>query len=469
MPNDRWRVAGANSLQWLADDEGRIIGFRDSRGMEYLIPSNAVDGALPADLLPALSAAQVQATQSLVSRDGLAWGNAISDFRRFRAGRSVLTPAGRLTDWTISNAANTTITEKIAVGSPLGLYALRFAHSPVASQAAFATKDVTFNLNTLAGMWVLLNVQFRQLNSLGLTIYTSDAAALAPGTGRFMASGFASTLTTGRTPVWVPKTKFTTLDGAPSWATDQKSLRIRIDSVNTTDRDVDFEGLFVGGGRPQVLLSFDDGWATSYSVGHLEARKRFIPLNHFLIPELIGTYGYVTDAQVQEMRANGDYLGLHGVSRWDQNPGQIAVGAAACRAKGIDTAHAAIPEGQIGDGYVWQSTKSAMQSAGILSARITGSVPPSIASPVLPGINDPYTLPAYPLNNAMTLAQGKAAVDDAVASGGTVIFYGHKLAGAADSLTWATSDYTALLDYIMQKRLEGALDTPRWDDWYAGR
>lgn len=439
-----------------------MTNFRTSK---YMSDGIAIDD--PNDL-QMLSNSQVATTQALVSRNGFPWGNTLSDVMRFGTASAALTPPGKITDWTVSNAAATTVAEVTATGSPFGANALRFAHSAVAGQAAYATKNVTFNLNTLTGFWLLANMQFRQANGLGLTLYTSDAAALAVGTGRFTTTSFASTLLTGRTPIWVPKSKFTTLDGSPSWANDQLSLRVRIDSVNTTAREIDFEGMFTRGGRPTVLVSFDDGWTTSYTVGYEEARKRAIPLNHFLIPELLGQGGYITLAQAQEMRTAGDYLGLHGANRWDSNPAQIAIDVAALRALGIDTQHAAIPEGQIGDGYLWRTTKAALQAAGVLTARITGSVSPEFASPVLRGINDPYTLPAWPLNNQMTLVQGKAAVDTAIASGGTVIFYGHKLGGAADSLTWVTADYTALLDYIQQKRLEGAIDVPRWDDWYAG-
>lgn len=411
---------------------------------------------------------QAPQIQALVSEDGITGWPALSDLRRWKAGDAVLTPVGRAVDWTISNAANTTVAE-VATTQPLGNYSLRLAAEAVAGQGAFATKDVAFNINTVAGMWALLNVQFRQSNGIGLTLFTSDAAALATGTGRFTATSLASTLTTSRTPVWIPKSKFTTLDGSPSWATTQNSFRVRIDSSASAARIVDFEGLFVGGGRPCVLISFDDGWATSYTAGHTQARKRGIPLAHFLIPELLdSTVTYITLAQAQEMRDAGDYLGLHGNTRWDTAPQQIAVDVAGLKAKGIDTAHAAYPEGQIGDGYTWQATQAALRAQGVKTARITGSASAPWATPVLRGLNDPLALPAYPLNNGMTQTQAKAAVDDAIASGGTVIFYAHKIDSVADSLTWATSDWTGLLDYIQQKRIEGVLDTPRWDDWYAG-
>jgi len=54
----------------------------------------------------------------------------------------------------------------------------------------------------------------------------------------------------------------------------------------------------------------------------------------------------------------------------------------------------------------------------------------------------------------------------AISSKGALIFYGHKLAGAADSLTWVTSDYTELLDYIAQKRLDGLCDVVTIDQLY---
>ena len=210
-------------------------------------------------------------------------------------------------------------------------------------------------------------------------------------------------------------------------------------------------------------MTFDDGWDTSYSIAHQSAQKRSIPLSHYLIYNLLGTTNYITLSQAQEMKANGDYLGLHGAQRWPDDLTRIDADVAGLKALGIDTAHAAYPEGAIGTGYTWPATIAKLQSYGVKSARLAGG-----STPTLRGVGDKMTLFSYPLSSTTTLAAAKAAVDTAIAAGGTVIFYGHKLGAAADSLTWVTSDFNSLLDYIAQKRLDGAIDVTTIDRWYDG-
>ena len=365
-------------------------------------------------------------------------------------------------DWTIVNAANTTVAQ--ASGAyPYAASALRFASDAVAGQNATATQDRTFNWNTVDGAWWVLNTNYRQTAAnLGMTLYLSHLAGLAAGSGRFTVANPISAFAVSLQPFWVPKTAWTTLDGAPSFATDILSYRVRVDSGASEPHSWDVCGMLNGGERPTVIFTFDDGWATSYSAGHVQARKRAIPLTHYLIPELIGAGGSITLAQAQEMRAAGDSLGLHGNSRWDTAISRIATDAAGLRALGLEADHAAYPEGQIGYGTAWQATEVALRAVGVKTARLAGG-----ASPTLRSVGDPLALTSYPLNNSMTLAQAEAAVDTAILSGGTTIFYGHQIAAVADSLTWVTADWIALLDYCAQKRREKAIDIKTMADWWG--
>ena len=424
----------------------------------YLVTGNGITGST------------ANSVQALVSADGNGgWPAQTEVVRQLPAQRHIV-PVGRVGEWTLANAANATTTE-IPAEAPapaVGPYALRLFSDAVSGQSTSATKDINLSLNSVAGFWMVLNNRLRTLNGLGITLYFGEAANLDPGSSRFQLVPVTNTQHTGRTAVWVAKSRFTTLNGTPSFANVQRSFRIRLDSINTTVKTMDFEGLFTSTGRPSVLIAFDDGWDTSYTAGHVEARRRGIPLAHFLIGSTLGAANYITLAQAQEMRAQGDYLGLHGLDRWDLDPSRIAADAAALRALGIDTQHGAYPDGQIGDGAAWQATRAALVAAGVKTARLTAAGTAPFSTPCLRGVNDPLTLPAYPLNTWMNVAAAKAAVDEAITSGGTVIFYAHKIAGTADALTYVTADYIELLDYIQQKRLEGLIDTPRWDDWYSG-
>lgn len=376
----------------------------------------------------------------------------------------VLEKFQNIADWSVVNAANTKASTNTDGAGPFSTNAIRFTAAAIASQNATVTKDITFNMNGLDGFWMLTDVHNRMTTAqVGLTLYASHEAGLAGAVGRFTCVNPISAGAVSLQPWWVPKASWSVLDGAPNWANNMLSFRARIDSTPIEARDFSLCGIFSGGARPTVMITLDDGWDTGYSIGFVQAQKRGIPLTHYLIAEEIGTAGNVTLAQVQEMRAAGDYLGMHGTDRWDLDVTRIATCAAALQALGIDTAHAAYPEGQIGYGTNWLATEAALSAAGVKTARLAGG-----SSPTLRKVGDPYALTSFPLAAGTTLAAAKAAVDLAVTSGGTVIFYGHKFGAVADSLTWVTADYTALLDYIAQKRFDGLIDVTTIDRWWDG-
>lgn len=73
------------------------------------------------------------------------------------------------------------------------------------------------------------------------------------------------------------------------------------------------------------------------------------------------------------------------------------------------------------------------------------------------------------LNNGTSLAAAKGYVDDCIALGYLLHFFGHGLtAGAADALNWNKDDFIALCAYVQQKKMLGLIDTPEWCDWFTG-
>jgi len=371
-----------------------------------------------------------------------------------------------LTGWTLvdtgpdSNIAVTTGGEGVFAPE-----ALRFTSNAVAGSNTYVTKNLTIDLSAAPGFWLLARTKFRQNGAgIGMTAYMANGANLTTGTGgRWQSTALIQSYAVGLQPHWVPKSAFSTLDGTPTFASPVLSVRFRIDS-SAEAHDWELLGITQERTRPCVVVTQDDGWASSYTIAFPACQSRSIPQSHYLISSLIGTGGYITLSQAQEMRAAGDYLGLHGVVRWDTNTALIASDKAGLVALGIDTQHAAYPEGRIGDGTTWEATKSALIAASVKTARLTGG---AVSTPTLHHRADPHCISSYPLNNSITLAQAQAAVDTAIASGGTVFFYGHKYGATSDSLTWTTADFTALLDYIVTKRAAGLIDTKTIEQWWG--
>lgn len=372
-----------------------------------------------------------------------------------------------MADWTVTNSGGAAVAKASGV---LGANSINLSVPGTAGQSTYITQDQTIDLSAENGIWVLLRNRYRTVaTGVGLTTYLANGSNMTVGSGgRFTCATVPYAGAVSVQPHWIPKSAFGTLDGTPTFASPILSWRFRLDSVAGQQRDIDLCGVVIGKQKPCVIITFDDGWDTSYSVGHVQARKREIPLTHYLIGSLLDRIdiNYITTAQAQEMAGQGDYIGLHGAIPWDADLNLPASDKAALVAK-LGTSisnfeHASYPEGKIGDQELWKQMETTLGNLDVKTSRLAGVT----GEPTLLGYGDPMALTSYPLNSTMSLAQAQSAVDTAISSGGTVIFYGHKIAGTADALTWVTSDYTTLLDYIVTKRNAGAIEVKTIKQWF---
>lgn len=323
--------------------------------------------------------------------------------------------------------------------------------------SAMINQDRTFNLNTKGGLWVLwTNNYLVSGTTQGMTLYMSHSAAFASGVGRVQATGRLNTQAFGKTAEFIANADFTTLDGTPNFANDWLSWRWLVSSATQDKRDYTLDGVVMPTGKAKIIFTLDDNTDTGYSIGHAEAFKRSIPLTHYIIAGLVGNAGRSTAAQIETMKQRGDYIGVHGIVEWATDVNVLASDIAALRTQGLaDIEHGAWPDGVIGTGYATASVISAAKALGLKSIRKTSAAGNGC---FLPAYQEMGALPAKPLSNATSLAQAKIFVDRAIASGGTLIFYGHGFGATADATTWVTSDWIALLDYVAQKRLDGLCD-----------
>lgn len=354
--------------------------------------------------------------------------------------------------------------------SPAGI---RFSMASGDTANRYITKtNVSFDLSKDQVLGILCYVPRVDISiTLGLLAYLGNDAS-------FTTDRFSSTLGTLIVPGWnnlliecnapaiTGQPRFGTLDGSPSFASAIQSFRLRIDGYSTAPRDFTLSAMWRGyKQRGKVLFAFDDGWATGYSAGHAYSVTKGIPLTHYVIASLLNGAQFITTAQLAEMHAAGDDVQLHGNARWDQDVTRIISDWNGLADLGYECKHAAYPEGHYG--YAdnsFDAVFEALQSAGINTAR-TVTVAQNCG---YGGLVQPLGLFAVPLNSSTNLATAKLWVDRAIRVGATVIFYAHKIDSAADSLTWTTSDWQALIDYTAIKRDLGLCDCPTISDWYLG-
>jgi len=258
-----------------------------------------------------------------------------------------------------------------------------------------------------------------------------------------------------------------------------KNIRLRFNTSSATD-SVTFTGLWNGRrSNPMVAVSFDDANAGDVAAA-ATANSYGVPLTSYIITNFIGQGSSMTEANVATVYNNGfnAICGHNENTLYDQvdfGYADVSSAVAWLKARGYDWQHYAYPGGGFSPD-VWK----VMRSNGILSARTLRGISYDAGPPIqygsrisyegistnVDGVPDLYQINASPLNSSMTLTQSKAALDKAIKKGESIIFYGHKLGGSVDTVTWVTSDYDALMAYIGKKQRDGLLEAVTMPNFY---
>lgn len=263
--------------------------------------------------------------------------------------------------------------------------------------------------------------------------------------------------------VQFPQAKWTAT-GSPSWTSPFIKVQISLRATTATPKVGYVDNLVVDvNPLPAVVWGFDDGYSSQFTMWQILRAKKQRGTT-FMVTNNIGSGGYLTAAQLRTMSADGWDVANHTKDHTDlltggltdeQITAEFADAAAALDALGLTRAslHAAMPY----NSWSAQITTDAL-AAGILSVRddsVVGSVADSLILPFL-GIDTRLLWRRYysGLTNTMALATMKAAVDEAVSRKMLMVIVGHKIGAVADALTWTTSDFTELVDYVASKQMQ---------------
>lgn len=409
-----------------------------------------------------IGGAAPNAEQRAAVRAGM---GAVSGGSAARFSLPVVEKFNRISDWTVTGSGvNGIVVSQKAGGGVFASDCINYQSPGTAGFNFNIQKTTNIDLTLRDGFWLYMRFNNRKPKTVGqgVTIYLSNEATI--GGNYLSTTAYPSSGSVSEMAYWVPKTGFAAT-GTATFASKIKTIRIRVDTKAGSVNDVDLLGIVLGKKRPSVVVAFDDGWVSTYTDAWPEAQKRAVPLTHYLIGELFDNPLYITRENAMEFIASGDYVGFHGTDRWDTDLSQVDADYARLKAElplAGDFEHASYPEGEIGDEQLWRQMIVKLQSLGCKSGRLAGLV----GTPVLAGFNDNFTLSSYVLRDTTSLASAKAAVDEAIKSGGCVHFYGHKIEAVAGVISWAKSDFIALLDYICEKRDQDVLDVDTVSSWY---
>ena len=388
------------------------------------------------------------------------------------------------TDWTIfSNGTGYAVADD-AVNTKTNSTAVSVTTPNAGADSILLTQESVGPITVDADTWVGLQVYLPEVNeglsgSPALQLYLSDA-----DTGftnywrmkRLLESGELQSgwnMLTGR----LGDTAHFALDGtSPSYANGVRNIRFSLDHndpTNTTPITYVYDRLVVlGRERPKIMITLDDGDDEQFSIAKGILDTNNMAATCYVNTDSIGNSGILTWANLTTLQDAGWDIANHLSAHTNWTTITVEAGAAlyeTCRgvllSKGFTRAadHFASPNGGRD-----LAIEAKLRTLGALTHRTTESKHyydiPNETMPILG---------CKILGSGTSLADAKKYVDDAIDSGATGTFLGHVFAGSAsDNRTWATTDFTSLVEYIALKRNQGLLDVvtiSQWDKRRKGR
>jgi peptidoglycan/xylan/chitin deacetylase (PgdA/CDA1 family) len=247
------------------------------------------------------------------------------------------------------------------------------------------------------------------------------------------------------------RTEFTQSSGTPNLEAVDKIL-IKIYCKTGQTGAMSFDSWYTGVEQDgRVLVTFDDAFSSVYTTAFPYMAARGVKGTIFVIPDKLGTDGYMTEAQLAEMYAAGWDLGNHTYHHWDSpylaghTQAEVENELIQCQEwledRGYTRAskHVAYPGGGYDD-----TVLAAMASTGMLTGRTTG-----VMKQFVP-VENIYLLRPHGMPGGSNLAY--TYIDLATHYGATIYFYGHKVSNEVDD--WAIADFRAFIDYLVASRVK---------------
>lgn len=215
--------------------------------------------------------------------------------------------------------------------------------------------------------------------------------------------------------------------------------------------------------KPFVVITFDDADISFYTRVLPELRARNLHATFGLMSGVLGTNDglYVNEAKMHEIYAAGNDIGNHNVT----NTNLVTSGLSAylaefdqcaeyLRARGWERGARYHPFVQ---GKHSPAAIAALQARGVTVMRGATSSENVVREQLHFGV-PLLVAKKTSLDNGTNLATAQGHIDDAITYSHDVFVMGHILAAAAAAVTWAQSDFAALLDYAQRKVYAGQLE-----------
>jgi len=373
------------------------------------------------------------------------------------------------------NAADWTIAGGTAVADTTNFKTATQSLKLTSNAGANVTAIKTINWD-LSGNWKQLRFWVYLYNAT-LTNYSNFAIEFSNDAARANRywcwnNGTNPQLVAGWNLITWPKGYFKVGAGAPTWANPMVRLRFTIQANAGQIAVASFDDLEIGQTCvPAVILRFDDGYDTAYSVAYAYMNPYRIRGSECCITNKPGTGGvYGTWAQLQEMNAANWSIANHTRTHTDlttlneaQQEAEIIGGHDDLIANGLPNGshYVAYPGGTYNANTITAMTNLAMLIGW--NARVTHGQDATPYSPTVLPNYVPFQTGTNPTSDTTTVARCQAWIDEAIAGGLVTCMLWHNI-GVGANMTAA--NFRLVIDYIRTKALAGLIYPITIDDLY---
>lgn len=321
-----------------------------------------------------------------------------------------------------------------------------FKFTAPASGGAYVTRTINTDflfVNTFS-FWVYIPTETDLANFYSVSIYLTAQSDFST----YFIANPAEVYHLGWNKIILHKDDFTA-SGAANWAASMIRLRVRANADPTGVANV-YVDKFEYNVRtaPKVVITFDDGWSSQYSVAYAYMDTLGLKGTAYIIAEKIDTAGYMTTANLATLHGDGWDLCTHGLTNLTtltllQAETDVLANRQFLIDEGLTGAynHYAYPEGGYDTDIMDMLANNGFVSARTIVDRVQAEE-----------IGEPHALTRRGVYDTTTLAVAQGYIDKLIKTGGVLLLNFHKIVTTPSVDTeWATADFEDLMDYIKTK------------------
>lgn len=359
-------------------------------------------------------------------------------------------------DWT-GDASTTLSADSVNVKTGLNSLKLTTVNAGGTASAIKTIASTNMKLKKLYYMWVYCHDSPANYNAIHLQFSSTTNFS------RYMYSSYTA-LKKGWNLLALHRDKFTA-QGGESWDNPMVRMRVRVMASTGNTASASFDAIYADRTSvPKVVITFDDGRSMSYDTAYTYMMNKGLKGTLYMITNYLGTGGsYLTKAQLDTLYSLGwavanhttDHTVLTGLSTQAEVEQKIGDAKDALINGGYPRAarHVAYPGGAFND-----TVLAAMQNLGMKTGRIVQSRDQTAP------IDQQYVLNTYNIKMSISLATAQSYIDDVISRNSTAILVFHDIQASPSSDGWTPSNFQALIDYILAKKV----DVVTIDEWYEG-